>query len=195
MLLKHISTKHKHLSELIYREEHENFRENRREMAVTLNFKGISVHDQSERTYSLKRMINRMGLQEYFLNDTPLIAEEYLSKINEMHLNINNFCAYQGRLEHLCFKQEGNHLVQMFEELSGSSQHKLKFDELKSSIEKADVKIKANSEALHNLRIEKVKMKGLQEFVDQMKDCLTEQKEVESHLQLAQILHSSKQVN
>lgn len=56
-----------------------------------------------------------------------------------MHLNINNFCAYQGRLEQLCFKQEGNYLVQMFEELSGSSQHKAKFDELKASIEKADV--------------------------------------------------------
>lgn len=68
----------------------------------------------------------------------------------------------------------------MFEELSGSSQFKAKFDELKSQISKCDEKIKIDTEVLHNLRIEKVKLKGLQEFVDQMKNCLSDQKEVES---------------
>lgn len=80
-------------------------------MSVTLNFKATHTIDQSTREYSLKRMINRNGLQEYFFNGTPLIAEEYVGKINEMHLNINNFCAYQGKLEQICFKQEGGHLV------------------------------------------------------------------------------------
>ena len=37
LLLKHISTKHKHMYELIYRQEHENPHENKREMSVQLN--------------------------------------------------------------------------------------------------------------------------------------------------------------
>eukprot|EP00347_Sterkiella_histriomuscorum_P000387 403376057 len=194
LLLKHISTKHKHLSELIYREEHENHRDNRREMSVMINFKATNIQDQSTKDYSIKRMINRNGVQEYFFNGTPLIGEEYLAKINEMHLNINNFCAYQGKLEQICFKQEGGHLVQMFEELSGSYQFKAKYDELKQNIAKCDEKIKQDSEILHTLRIEKVKLKGLQEFVEQMKDCLVEQKEVESQLSIAQILISHKNI-
>jgi chromosome segregation ATPase len=39
LFLKHIAKKHKHFSELIYREEHENYKDNRREMFVQLNFK------------------------------------------------------------------------------------------------------------------------------------------------------------
>lgn len=34
LLLRHISKKHKHLKELIYREEHEKYLENKREMFV-----------------------------------------------------------------------------------------------------------------------------------------------------------------
>ena len=103
LLLKHISKKHKHLSELIYREETENHRENRREMSVQLNFNAALLNGQTQ-DITLKRMINKNGVQEYFFNGNPMIAEEYLSKINELHLNINNFCAYQGKLEELCFK-------------------------------------------------------------------------------------------
>ena len=38
LLLRHISKKHKHLKELIYREEQEKYLENKREMFVQLNF-------------------------------------------------------------------------------------------------------------------------------------------------------------
>ena len=47
---------------------------------------------------------------------------------------------------------------------------------------------------MQDLRMEKVKMKGLQEYVDQMKDCLKEQKEIEQHLILTDILLSHKVV-
>ena len=60
----------------------------------------------------------------------------------------------------------------MFEELSGSSNYKQQYDDLKHKIAQCDEKIKADTEVLHNLRIEKVKLKGLQEFVEHMKDCL-----------------------
>lgn len=38
LMLRHISKKHKHMRELIYREEHEKYIENKREMHVQLNF-------------------------------------------------------------------------------------------------------------------------------------------------------------
>lgn len=38
LMLSHISKKHKHIKELIYREEQERYNENKREMSVTLNF-------------------------------------------------------------------------------------------------------------------------------------------------------------
>ena len=38
LLLRHISKKHKHLKELIYREEQERYLDNKREMYVQLNF-------------------------------------------------------------------------------------------------------------------------------------------------------------
>ena len=34
LLLKAISKKHRHMSELIFREEHENYKDNKREMSV-----------------------------------------------------------------------------------------------------------------------------------------------------------------
>lgn len=77
-------------------------------MSVQLNFKSIADKPQE---YSIKRMINANGITEYFFNGQPQIAEEYLVKINEMHLNINNFCAYQGKLEELCFSGDSSHLL------------------------------------------------------------------------------------
>lgn len=38
-MLKQVTTKHKHLYELVYREEHENLKTNQRVMSVQLNFR------------------------------------------------------------------------------------------------------------------------------------------------------------
>lgn len=101
LLLKAISKKHRHMSELIFREENENYKDNKREMYVQLNLKDTASENTQE--IRLKRMINSQGISEYFFNEDPLLTEEYLAKVNEYHLNINNFCAYQGKLEELCF--------------------------------------------------------------------------------------------
>lgn len=42
--------------------------------------------------------------------------------------------------------------------------------------------------------MEKVKLKGLQEYVEQMKDCLKQQKEVEAQIYLAEILQADKTI-
>ncbi len=55
LLLRHISKKHKHLKELIYREEQEKYLENKREMFVQLNF---TRGDDSTQQIAIRRLIN-----------------------------------------------------------------------------------------------------------------------------------------
>ena len=72
LLLRHISKKHKHLKELIFREEHEKYMENKREMFVSLIF------STGQKTIVVKRLINHQGRSEYFINDMPMTLEDYL---------------------------------------------------------------------------------------------------------------------
>lgn len=98
LLLRHISKKHKHLKELIYREEHERYMDNKREMSVQLNL------EAGERKATIRRTINLQGKAEYFINGLPMLMEDYIQKVTgEYNLNLNNFCVYQGKLEELFF--------------------------------------------------------------------------------------------
>ena len=80
-MLKQVSSKHKHLKELVYREEHENVKNNPRQMSVQLNFK-----DQNQNNFSLRRVLNPNGVSEYFFNENPLLTEEYHSQIQKLNL-------------------------------------------------------------------------------------------------------------
>ena len=82
----------------------------------------------------------------------------------------------------------------MFEELSGSSVLKPECDDYLLKISQCDEQMKHDSESLQALRLEKVKQKGLQEFADQMNDCLKEQKDTEAMLHLSEILLAEKSI-
>jgi len=107
----------------------------------------------------------------------PLTLEEYMQRLHlEFDLNLNNFCIYQGKLEDILFTQDESRggLLQIFEELSGSLEFRPKSDDLKQKISDCDEQLKRETEALQTLRLEKVKQKGLQEFAESLKECLTE---------------------
>ncbi len=192
-MLSHISKKHKHIKELIYREEQERYNENKREMSVTLNFKG-------DRSLAVMRLINAQGKSEYFINGMPTLLEDYIQKITGptelggYNLNINNFCVFQGKLEELFFNQadDQSKLTQLFEELSTSIELKPECERLKNALDQCDEDIKQSSEALQRLKLEKVKQKGLQEFAQQINECLKDQKQAENQIHLAEILLSDK---
>lgn len=102
LLLRHISKKHKHLKELVYREEHERYLDNKREMFVQLNFK------QGDRNLAVKRLINAAGRSEYMINGMPMLVEDYVQKLASPEFAgnlsiVNHFTIYQGRLEELFF--------------------------------------------------------------------------------------------
>ena len=88
-----------------------------------------------------------------------------------------------------------NKLMQMFEELSGSIIYKPQTDDFKFKLANCDEAIKKESETLQSLRLEKVKQKGLQEFAEQMNECLRDQKETEKALHLAEILLTDKSIH
>ena len=192
-MLSHISKKHKHIKELIYREEQERYNDNKREMSVTLNFKG-------DRPLAVMRLINAQGKSEYFINGMPTLLEDYIQKITGptelggYNLNINNFCVFQGKLEELFFNQadDQSKLTQLFEELSSSIELKPECERLKNALDQCDEDIKHSSEALQRLKLEKVKQKGLQEFAQQINECLKDQKQAENQIHLAEILLSDK---
>lgn len=75
LLLRHISKKHKHLKELIYREEQEKYLENKREMFVQLNF---TRGDDATSQIAIRRLINGQGKSEYFVNGMPMLMEDYI---------------------------------------------------------------------------------------------------------------------
>lgn len=112
-------------------------------MFVQLNF----INSTSQ-TCSFKRTVNVNGICEYYFDDMPLTREEYGQHITQMKLTIQNFCAYQGKLEELCFK-EGTELTNVFEEVSGSIAYKQKFDELKHKVFLTEEDIKSKTETLH----------------------------------------------
>lgn len=83
----------------------------------------------------------------------------------------------------------------MFEEISGSINLKQQCDDFKGRIYRCDEEVKRDTESLGMLRMEKVKQKGLQEFAEQMNECLKEQKDIEVQMHLAEILLCDKSIN
>lgn len=120
------------------------------EMSVKLNFATPNESSLANDSvnFSLIRQYHPTGVNEYFYNEEPLTREEYATKLTRLNLHIQNFCAYQGKLEEICFK-EGKGLTTLIEELSGSIRFKPKYDELKKAISECDERIKDQAELLH----------------------------------------------
>ena len=80
----------------------------------------------------------------------------------------------------------------MLEELSGSLIYKPQSEEFKQKLVHCEDQIKKDTESLQTLRLEKVKQKGLQEFAEQLNDCLAQQKQTEKSIHLTEILLANK---
>ncbi len=93
LVLKQLSSKHRHLSELVYREEQESTKNNPREMHVQLNFKPLNesalvAGADDNKPFTLKRVLHANGVCEYFYNEEPMLGEEYLVQITKLGLHI-----------------------------------------------------------------------------------------------------------
>lgn len=70
----------------------------------------------------------------------------------------------------------------MFEKLSGSQEHKERYNELKAEIAGQESEMKKASDKLKEFRHEKIKIKGLSDFQKQIEECVAEQRDLESIL-------------
>jgi predicted nucleic acid-binding Zn-ribbon protein len=82
-------------------------------------------------------------------------------------------------------------MSQTFEKLSGSSDFKESYDTFSSEISHLETQMKEISEKLKEYRHEKIKMKGLSDFQNQIDTCIKEQKEIESYIVGLSILQAS----
>ena len=78
---------------------------------------------------------------------------------------MQEFLVWQNQLESLCFGEHASEkLSSTFEKLSGSRAYKQKYESLKHEIATSETRLKAVSDKLKQLRLEKIKMKGMSDF-------------------------------
>jgi len=150
----------KHLKELVYKEDSEDFKNNQREMYVRMNMQWANGKKDT-----LQRSLNKGGINEYFVSGEPLTQEEYREYLESNGLDIQHFFVFQGRLEDIGFKG-GKQLSSIFEELSGSISLKDTYDSQQAKLRELDDAIVNVTSEMSDLRMERVKMKGLIEYVD-----------------------------
>ena len=152
------------------------------EFFVKLNFLKINSETNKQEKLSIQRGLKRQPetgsyFNEYIVNEDherPLLYEEYKKLLDTVyHLDIQQFIVFQSQLDQLCFSQNSSQkLVQTFEKLSGSIQFKESFDTFKSKIHSLESDLKSLCENLKELRHEKIKIKGLSDFQNQIDECI-----------------------
>jgi len=142
---------------------------------------------------SIKRTLNATGISEYFINEMPFTSEEYRAEIDRYGLDLQHFLIYQGRLEDIGFK-DGKQLSAIFEDLSGSVNMKEQYDAHQDRMKHLDDTIVNLTTEMQDLKMERVKLKGLMEYVDEYKQCVDQQKKLEAHIALGTIYAIDKEV-
>ena len=116
--------------------------------------------------------------------------QEYKDRINELKLNLSEFCFFQNRL--LSYTKQN--LGEVFEKLSGSDAHKQEYEQLMQTKKGLDEQLRQISDKIKDKRHEKVKMKGLSEYQKEIESCIEEQHKVSELLKITQILVKQKEI-
>jgi len=155
-----------------------NLRTNKSEkFCIQRGLKSKTDPSSGEATYFNEFIVNEN-------HDRPLLFEEYKELLQSAYdLDVQEFAIYQNQLEKLCFGEDsGAKLTRMFEKLSGSQEHKERYNELKAEIAGQESEMKKASDKLKEFRHEKIKIKGLSDFQKQIEECVAEQRDLESIL-------------
>ena len=81
-------------------------------------------------------------------------------------------------------------LSETFESLSGSAKHQPEYELLQKSVAESEASLRATSDLLREKRHEKVKLKGLSEYQQQIERCIDEQKQTSELLVALRIYHA-----
>ena len=113
--------------------------------------------------------LNSKTKYEYFINETmgSLPREQYDKFLRESYRMqlMQEFLVWQNQLESLCFGDRASEkLSRTFEKLSGSRAYKQKYERLRHEIAASEARLKAVSDKLKQLRLEKIRLKGMTDF-------------------------------
>ena len=156
-------------------------------MFVKLNFEGGT---SLKRTYNVFDQVTEQSVIAQGGLETPVTLDEYKEKIQELKLNIGEFCLYQDRL--LDYTKQN--LNQIFEKLSGSQSFKEEYESLLAQKKQLEQQIRQMSSLLKEKRHEKIKVQGLSEYQKQIENCIDEQKQVSELLAIVKILVKEKEI-
>lgn len=86
---------------------------------------------------------------------------------------MQEFVVWQNQLESLCFGEGASaRLSRTFEKLSGSRAFKERYERLKGEIAASESRLKGVSDKLKQLRLEKIRLKGMTDFQKQIDTCI-----------------------
>ncbi|KAI5726560.1 hypothetical protein M8J76_004746 [Diaphorina citri] len=107
-------------------------------------------------TRTVKYISPGRTLSEYKINNTVVSAKVYLKKLEQMGINTkaNAFLIFQGRIEEIATKKP-NEMTQLFEQISGSIDHKEEYDSLLSQIQTVSNEEKTVKATVKDMRKEK----------------------------------------
>lgn len=131
------SLRSNNLKELIYKNENENERKDKKDLKpcfVEIRFERLNKKEKKREEIAFKRTIISKGASEFYFNSTKVSQEEYLDKLEKLNFPsiARYFILLQGSIDSLLSKK--NTLTQTFEHLSGSIQYKDQYDSLKSEV-------------------------------------------------------------
>lgn len=188
--------KHTHVRDLVYAAEDDvsravagnpDLQQAVEQMYVKLNFEGGVC---LKRTYTVHDRVTDFSIFDASGEERPLLEQEFKEYIASLGLNIAEFCLYQDRL--IAYTRQN--LIETFEKLSGSLEFKSEYESLLEVKKKHEDHLRQTTEKLKEKRHEKIKMKGLSEYQEQIQNCMTEQKQVSELLAIVKILTKEKEV-
>ena len=136
--------------------------------------------------FCIYRGLKNSSINEFYVNENlnrPFLYEEYKEILKTYDLNIKDFIIHQNMLENMLFSGNTSlKLMSILERNSGSIEFKNQYESLQQEISNQEASLRKVSEDLKQLRHEKIKAKGLNEFQKQIDTCIDEQIMIKSVL-------------
>ena len=128
----------------------------------------INFCDREGKELVFKRLASIKGQYGYYFNGKIIAREEYIQELKncEVIKQTRSYCAImQGEIDYV-LQNSSREIVRIMEELSGSSEYKERYEELKKNMDQTQNQITSTSKMIQELRRERRKAKGLKTNIE-----------------------------
>lgn len=179
------------LKDLIHKKEKEHKKDQARDAFVELIYR-----DKQDVETSFKRSIFASGTAKYSLDGKVVKWDAYNAKLKSIGVLVKarNFLVFQGDVELLAQKSPGE-LTALFEEISGSVDLKVQYDECKEAAQLAEEEFMGTFEMRRTMNKEKKQIKEQKDEAERFQELLDTQKELKTEYFLWQLFNIDKDLN